>query len=201
LKDTRSSVETIKRLESLGRKIEKIIEGIALVAVQISMLAVSGSVEAARAGTSGRGFAVVSNDIRSLSREASDNVERAKATVRGILEQIAILKGDLEQIIVATDIEVQNNRVVSSGLQKIESDVSSLGVASRSILDGADNILLATTEMSKAARQIASAAEEATAATREAATAATEQSRGAEDLAAAIEEIATLADELHKQSA
>jgi methyl-accepting chemotaxis protein len=201
LKDTRAGVETIKRLESLGRKIEKIIEGIALVAVQISMLAVSGSVEAARAGASGRGFAVVSNDIRSLSREASENVERAKDTVRGILEQIGVLKGDLEQILVATEIEVQNNRVVASGLQKIESDVSALGVASRSILEGADNILQATTEMSKAARQVAAAAEEASSATREAATAATEQSRGAEDLAAAIEEIASLADELHKQSA
>ena len=55
---------------------------IALVVVQTSMLAVSGAVEAARAGESGRGFAVVSNDIRSLAREASENVERAKDTVR-----------------------------------------------------------------------------------------------------------------------
>jgi methyl-accepting chemotaxis protein len=198
LSDTQASVGTIKRLESVGRKIEKNIEAMALVAVQTSMLAVSGSVEAARAGESGRGFAVVSNDIRSLSREASGNVEHAKDTVRGILDQIAMLKINLEQIIVATEVEIQNNHTVSAGLQKITQEVATLGVASRSILDGADSVLAATTEIAQAARQIATAAEEASAASREASTAATQQSTGAEDLAAAIEEIATLADELKK---
>ena len=56
----------------------------ALVAVQTTMLAVSGSVEAARAGDAGRGFALVSGDIRGLARETSDNVDRIKDTVRGI---------------------------------------------------------------------------------------------------------------------
>ena len=191
---------TIKRLEGVGRRMEKIVEAIALVAVQTSMLAVSGSVEAARAGDSGEGFAVVSSDIRNLSREASENVERAKDSVRAILDQIAVLKADLEQFAVSAEIEVQNSRAVNAGLQTIEKDVAALGAASKSIMQGADGILSAVTEMTAAARQIAAAAEEASTATREAATAATQQSRGAEDLAAAIEEIATLADEMKQES-
>jgi methyl-accepting chemotaxis protein len=169
--------------------------------VQTSMLAVSGSVEAARAGDSGQGFAVVSSDIRNLSREASENVERAKDSVRGILDQIAVLKADLEQFIVSAEIEVQNSRAVSAGFRTIEKEVAALGAASKSIMEGADGILATTTEMTAAARQIAAAAEEASAAAREAATAATEQARGAEDLAAAIEEIATLAEELKQETA
>jgi methyl-accepting chemotaxis protein len=199
LKGTQTSVTTIRRLEVVGRKVEKIIEAIALIAIQTSMLAVSGAVEAARAGESGKGFAVVSNDIRSLSREASENVERAKDTVQGILDQIATLRSDLEQLIMSTELQVQTNRTISAGLQNIEKEVAALTSASATILDGADNILSATTEMTKAARQIASAAEESSAASRQAATASAEQSRGVEDLAAAIEEIASLADELkHK---
>jgi methyl-accepting chemotaxis protein len=201
LSDTRASMATIKRLESVGRRMEKIVEAIALVAVQTSMLAVSGSVEAARAGDSGQGFAVVSSDIRNLSREASENVERAKDSVRGILDQIAVLKTDLEHFIVSAEIEVQNSRAVTAGLQAIEKEVAALGAASKSIMERADRILAATTEMTAAARQIASAAEEASAATREGATAAAQQSRGAEDLAAAIEEIASLADEMQQESA
>ena len=100
------------------------------------MLAVSGAVEAARAGESGKGFAVVSNDIRGLSREASDNVERAKDTVQGILDQIATLRSDLEQIIIGTEDQVQNNRTVSAGLQNIAKDVAALAAASESILGG-----------------------------------------------------------------
>lgn len=201
LQETQSSVVAIKRVETLGRKIDKIVEAIALIAVQTSMLAVSGAVEAARAGESGRGFAVVSNDIRNLARDASGNVDRARDTVRGILDQIAALRSDLDQIIGSAELEVQNNRAVSTSLQQIGKDVASLGVASRSILDGATGILGATTEIAKAARQIASAAEQAGAASREAATAAAQQASGVEDLAAAIEEIASLADELKLQSA
>ncbi|HXS22449.1 MAG TPA: methyl-accepting chemotaxis protein [Steroidobacteraceae bacterium] len=201
LRDTRGGLTAITRLEGLGRRIEKIIDSIALIAVQISMLAVSGSVEAARAGESGRGFAVVSNDIRNLSREASANVERSKDTVGGILDQVAILKGDLQQIAATAEVEAQKSQIVSSGLLQLGGDVTALGVTTKSAADGADKILLATTEISQAAQEVASAAEEASVASREAATAAAQQSRGAEDLAAAIEEIASLAEALQRRTA
>ena len=201
LQGTRSSAATVARLESVGRRIEKIVNAIALIAVQTSMLAVSGAVEAARSGDAGRGFAVVSNDIRTLAREAADNVERATDTVRGILDQVAVLKNDLDQIVADAESGMQNNRAVSSSLQKIAGEVEGLGMASKSIVDGAATILEAVQETATGARQIAAAADEASAASRQAATAAAEQSSGAEDLAAAIEEIASLADELKRQDA
>ena len=197
---TRASVSALVRVEGVGRRIEKIIDTITLVAVQTSMLAVSGSVEAARAAESGRGFAVVSNDIRSLARDAAVNVERAKDTVRGILDQIGTLKSDLQQITATAEVEVQKSRMLAGTLLQIADEATALGAASKSILEGADKILLATTEIAQAAQQVAAAAEEASAASREAATAAHEQSRGAEDLAAAIEEIASLAEAM-RQSA
>ncbi|HEY6516330.1 MAG TPA: methyl-accepting chemotaxis protein [Steroidobacteraceae bacterium] len=198
---TRTGVGAITRLEGVGRRIEKIIDTITLIAVQTSMLAVSGSVEAARAGESGRGFAVVSNDIRNLARDASTNIERAKDTVRGILDQIGILKSDLQQIIATTEVEVQKSQIVSTSLLQLVDEVNALGVASKSILEGAGKILAATTEIAQAAQEVASAAEQASGASREAATAANEQSRGAEDLAAAIEEIASLAEAMRQQTA
>src|SRR3569623_202337 len=98
------------------------------------MLAVSGAVEAARAGDTGRGFALVSNDIRGQAREASDSVERVKDTVRSNLDQIALLRRDLEQVIAAADVEVENNRTVSGVLQNVSGEIASLGVANRAIL-------------------------------------------------------------------
>jgi methyl-accepting chemotaxis protein len=198
---TRAGVSALTRLEGVGRRIEKIIDTITLIAVQTSMLAVSGSVEAARAGESGRGFAVVSNDIRNLARDASTNVERAKDTVRGILDRIAILKSELQQITATTEAEVQRSQVVSASLLQLVDEVTALGVASRSILEGAGKILAATTEIAQAAQEVAAAAEQASVSSREAATAANEQARGAEDLAAAIEEIASLAEAMRQQTA
>jgi len=201
LQSTRTSATTVGRLESVGRKMDKIVNAIALITIQTGMLAVSGSVEAARSGDSGRGFAVVSNDIRTLAREASENVDRAKDTVQGILDQIVMLQRDLEQIIAATEIEVQNNRSVSASLQIVGSEAEALGKGSKVIVAGSAEILEAVVETAQGARQIAAAAEEASAASREAASAAAEQSQGAEDLAAAIEEIGSLADELKSQNA
>jgi methyl-accepting chemotaxis protein len=193
---TRTSVATIGRLETVGRRIEKIVNGISLVVVQTSMLAVSGSVEAARAGDAGRGFATVSNDIRGLAREAAESADNIKETVVGILDQIASLRRDLELIVGSVEVEVQTNRAIGKVFEKVGDDVAALGTANREILQGADAILAATVDSATGARQIASAAEEASAASRHAATASREQARGAEDLAAAIEEIASLADEI-----
>jgi methyl-accepting chemotaxis protein len=199
LAETRASLDTIGRLEGVGRQIAANVDDIVLVAVQTSMLAVSGSVEAARAGEAGRGFALVSSDIRSLAREASESVGRIKATVTGILDQIGSLRRDLEQVIASAEIEVQANRSIAAALGKLDEDVAGLQTANRAITSGATAILEAVVQTAAGARQIAAAAEEAGAASREAATAASQQARGAEDLAAAIEEIASLADEL-KQS-
>jgi methyl-accepting chemotaxis protein len=199
LVDTRTSLATIVRSETVGRRIEKIVDAIALMAVQTNMLAVSGSVEAARAGDAGRGFAVVSNDIRSLAREASQNVERAKDTVLGILDQITTLKRDLEQVAATAETEVQGNRAVFAALDKVDADMTALSGANQAILEGAE-ILGSVAEAAGGARQIAAAAEQARRASQQAAAASTEQAQGADDLAAAIEEIASLADALKPQA-
>ena len=200
LKETRGSLETIVSLEAIGRKIEKTVDAITLVNIQTGMLAVSGAVEAARAGEAGQGFALVSNDIRALAREATESVERIKDTVRGILDQIALLRRDLEQIIVTGENEVQNNRAVFETLGDMTSEIVALGNANKAVQQGADAILAAAAETSTAARQIAAAAEEASSASRQAATASAEQAQSADDLAAAVEEIASLSDELKKQN-
>jgi len=200
LGETRASLATIVQLEAIGRKIEKIIDSITLVTIQTSMLAVSGAVEAARAGDAGRGFSLVSNDIRSLSREASQSVEQVKDTVRGILDQMAIARRDLEQIIGASEQEVQANRSALKTLANVSGEIVELRKANEAILQGADAVLAGAGQTAAAARQIATAAEEASAASRQASTASAEQARGADDLAAAVEEIASLSDELKKQN-
>ena len=155
LEQTRASLETISRLEGIGRQIAGIVDDITLVAVQTSMLAVSGSVEAARAGDSGRGFAVVSGDIRNLARESSQSVAKIKGTVTGILDQIASLRRDLEQVIAAAELEVQTNRGIISALETLDGEVGALRAANLAISEGAEAILSAATQTADGARRIA----------------------------------------------
>jgi methyl-accepting chemotaxis protein len=197
--ETAASLDLIGELAGLSRRIDKLVDAISLVAVQTSMLAVSGSVEAARAGDSGRGFAVVSNDIRGLARETTDSMDRVKDTVRTIIDQVASVQRDLEDINALSQAEVQKSRLISEALARTDTEVAALSAAGADILQGAEAILAALAQTVQGARQIAAAAEQSSAASRQAASASAEQAQGAEDLAAAIEEIASLADELGHQ--
>lgn len=196
LRETRAVIGLMGGLDESSRRIEKIVDGIALVAVQTNMLAVSGSIEAARAGEAGRGFAIVSGDIRSLARDASENADRIKDVVRQIRDQITIVRRDLEQSAVIAEAELAKHTLVAERLRAVEADVSALRQGSAAILSGSETILTAIREVRLGAEQVAAVAEEAGSAAAQAATAARQQARGAEDLAAAIEEIASLADEL-----
>jgi methyl-accepting chemotaxis protein len=171
-----------------------------MVSIQTNMLAVSGSVEAARAGDFGKGFAVVSKDIRSLARDSGENAGRIKDTVRAIQDQIAAVRRDLEQIISAAEVENQKYGAVLSSLGVVDADMNEIAVGNQQILAGAEAILLSMKEAVRGAQQVAAVAEEAGSAASQAAAAARQQARGAEDLAAAIEEIASLAEDIQRRN-
>lgn len=194
--EMRGSLAALDSLDDVSRKIEKSIDRIVLVAVQTSMLSVSGSVEAARAGDAGRGFAQVSGDIRKLAQESSEYIEGVKDVVRLMQLQIAAVRRDLELVLSLADTERSKNTAIIERMKAIEIEVAGIASGNDAMLGSAQAALSAVRDVQSGTQQIASAAQEASSAATAAATAAKEQSRSAEDLAAAIEEIASLADEL-----
>ena len=171
-----------------------------MVSIQTNMLAVNGSVEAARAGDFGKGFAVVSKDIRNLARDSGENAGRVKDTVRAIRDQIATVRRELEQTMSSAKTENQKTASVLSSLDVVEKDMSELATSNQQILAGAETILSSTKEAAQGAQQVAAVAEEAGSAAAEAAAAAKQQARGAESLAAAVEEIASLAEDIQRRN-
>jgi len=196
VKGTEDSIKQIKELEQLSRRIDKIVEAIATVSIQTNLLAVNGAIEAARAGEYGKGFVVVSNDIRNLARDSAENADRIKDLVKGVQDQITAVSNDLTQIVDAATIEVEQAKMTTKNLNEIEAGIIDIDAGTQQILNASIEIAAAIGQAKRGIEQISTAAQEAEKAVNEAAAAAVQQSKGAEELASAIEEISSLADEL-----
>lgn len=200
--DTANAV--IARMEELETEvagISKLVDGLSLIAVQTTMLATSGAVEAARAGDVGRGFAVVSGDIRALARDAASSADTVKELVTAIGAQLNKVRREVDQTLTLAELEIERNGAIEARLSVIADDAVVLRSGADEIARGAESVLSASSQVLAGVSQIATAAEEAGAAAAQAASAAHEQSRAAEDLAAAVEEVALLAGELQSSKA
>jgi methyl-accepting chemotaxis protein len=195
-RDGIESVRKVTELEQISRRIDKIVDAIANVSIQTNMLAVNGSVESARAGEFGKGFAVVSTDIRNLARDSADNADRIKDLVKSVQDRIVEVRSDLEETSRQALAEVEAAKATTSRLEEIERDMQQVRAGNEEVRDSAQQIASTLNEVKAGLEQISSAANEAEQLATQASTAAREQAQGAEELAAAVEEIAALADEL-----
>lgn len=186
-------------LNDTTRKIEKIADSLALISIQTNMLAVSGAVEATRAGDAGSGFATVAGDIRKLSRDAADSAGRTKDIVRTIQDQMVSVRRDLDQVVGAAEAEIARNRAMVERFALVTAELEDAQASNGAIVASADAMLRSVREVQSGTSQIAEAADLAAAAVREASAAARQQAQGAEALAAAIEEIASIATVLAAQ--
>ena len=98
--------ETILKLGELTQRIDEIIMSVSEIATQSNLLALNASIEAARAGVHGRGFAVVAEEVRSLSQQSTT----ASAQVRTILGEI---QHAMRETVEATQVGMQG---VDSGV-------------------------------------------------------------------------------------
>ncbi len=194
--ESRTSIQKMKDLELVSRRIDKIVDAITTVSIQTNMLAVNGAIEAARAGEFGKGFVVVATDIRNLAHDSSENADRIKDLVKSVQDQIGLVATDLDEIVFTALSEVDKAKVTTGNLVTIETDLLVVEEGTKEILTASNEIAVTILQVKKGVEQIAAAATEADKAATEAAGAAKQQSQGAEELGAAIEEIASLADEL-----
>jgi methyl-accepting chemotaxis protein len=141
--------DTIVTLARLTRRIDEIISSVSEIATHSNLLALNASIEAARAGTHGRGFSVVANEVRSLAQQSTQSA----AQVRRILGEI---QNAMKQTVQATQIGMTNvdagivqtreaNQVIiqlAESVRQSRDSVSNIYTVIRTQADGMEEIAI-----------------------------------------------------------
>ncbi len=85
----KSYVSDMERIEKTVIDIKSLADNIADIADQTSILAINASIEAARAGSSGSGFAVIAGETQKLASDSKKITEKITAGIKGIGGTIA----------------------------------------------------------------------------------------------------------------
>ncbi len=87
------------KIKKESRNVEKTVRNISNSIIQLNMLAISGSIESARAGEFGKGFEVVSADIRNLAQDSESNTEKINDTIEGMNSEIESVSHEWENLL------------------------------------------------------------------------------------------------------
>ena len=120
-------VETsVLQMEKLNRQtdeISKLIDIIQRIAKQTNLLALNASIEAARAGKHGLGFAVVAEEVRQLAEGVAESVTEITSYVKNVQDEAENVTRSLEDV----------NKAVDEGTVQIQSADQNIAEITRSI--------------------------------------------------------------------
>jgi methyl-accepting chemotaxis protein len=183
-KASEATTETDARIASLSEAAQKIGEVISLIqdiAEQTNLLALNATIEAARAGEAGKGFAVVASEVKELATQT------AKAT-EAISEQITSIQSETEGSVEAIRGIAETMTEVSTATESIAAAVEEQGASTSEIANNVQQAAAGSNEVSQNITGVSKAADESQKSADQVLAASQNVSSNAENLQSVVDE-------------
>ncbi len=144
-------VDDVNQVKESSDKVSTFVEAVNKISSQTGLLAMNASIEAAHAGTLGKGFSVIAQEIRKLSEETSKNAQKITDTLAENEEIVNTTTSSVKsfsEYTKTTTTELRNTiRVMEeilAGVSEIDSGTRDvMNAISKIVEDSADNTRLA----------------------------------------------------------
>jgi methyl-accepting chemotaxis protein len=165
-----NSTNEVRGLAEQAVKVGTVIDLITAIAEQTNLLALNATIEAARAGEAGKGFAVVASEVKSLANQTAkatdeiseqirqmqqrtnasvDAIQAISGKVAGMAETATAVAAAVEEQNAATQEIARNIQEATIGTQQVAENIGSVSEAARATGAASTEMMAASAELAR----------------------------------------------------
>jgi len=133
-KSGQNAIEQVKITMETSKKTSEALEIIKTIADKINLLGLNAAIESARAGENGKGFNVVSSEIRKLATQSKESVVTIKNIVGDMNQSVANITKAVDESSVVSEEQSASIEEISATIENINGNLKSLSEFSKRFL-------------------------------------------------------------------